>query len=120
MKKNDIKIKSNSRSAKYFGSNEPSWPTLPQRLLNRLVEFWYSKRIFIGFSFPVVKSYLIKTKLKYDFNKWLSKNNFQFFYEVLILSRGIGVKILEVVVWLQISNLPSQLESADATRISGS
>ena len=34
------------------------------------------------------------------------------------LSVGIGIKILEVVDWSQISNQPSQLESAAAIRIS--
>ena len=41
-------------------------------------DFSYSKRILTGF--PVVKSYLIKSKTKYNFNKRLGKNNFQFFY----------------------------------------
>ena len=36
----------------------------------------------------------------------------------LRLSGGIGVKILEVVDWSQISNQPSQFEGATATRIS--
>ena len=36
----------------------------------------------------------------------------------LRLSGGIGVKILEVVDWSQISNQPSQFEVATATRIS--
>ena len=34
--------------------------------------------------------------------------------------RDIGVKILEVVIWSQVSNQPSQLESVVATRISRS
>ena len=33
------------------------------------------------------------------------------------LSVGIGIKILEVVDWSQVSNQPSQLESAAAIRI---
>ena len=43
-----------------------------------LTGFWYSKRILTGF--PIVKSYLIKRKPKYNFNKSLSENNFQIFY----------------------------------------
>ena len=36
------------------------------------------------------------------------------------ISGGIEVKILEVLNWSQVSNQPSQLESATATRISRS
>ena len=45
-----------------------------------LTGFWYLKRILTGFA--VVKSYLIKRKPKRNFNKLLSKNIFQFFYQV--------------------------------------
>ena len=39
---------------------------------------FYSQKSF--WQVLLVKGYLIKSKPKYNFNKWLSKNNFQFFY----------------------------------------
>ena len=38
--------------------------------------------------------------------------------ESSFMSEDIGVKTLDVVDWSQVSNQPSQLESAAATRIS--
>ena len=52
-------------------------------------DFSYSKRILIGF--PVLKSYLIKSKTKYNFNKRLGKNNFQFFYYVWLLKKRLAI-----------------------------
>ena len=47
-------------------------------------------------------------------------NNFDGICYVCCISGGIGVKILEVVDWSQVSNQLSQLESVAATRISRS